>query len=213
MSEAKRCVDCGRPLALGGPAAGLCPSCLLALGRTPSRTEYTILAPLGAGRIGPLFLASPESDARRRVSLKYVTPPPGVTLDPGRFDDELVRLVTVSHPHLVSIKDGGWIDEARGFVVSDFFPGGAIDLYFSRASPPADVRRGLLAEVADAIACAHRCGVCHGGLTASDVIVTIEAGRAWARVRDVGLRGLTGREADVNNDLAALDDIVRSLAG
>lgn len=211
MADLPLCVGCGRAVAPPTSPEALCPYCLLALGLAARPSAYRIIAPLGEGRLGPLALAAPEGEPGRRVAVKYLSPPAGQRLDPARFDASLTPLVELSHARVVPILDGGWIDATRAFVVTPFLPGGSIDLYCGRSSPPEELRRELVGQVSDAIRFAHQRGVVHGGLAASDVLVTLEGGRPAVRVRDFGLRQLTGWPADAGSDFDALDRLSRSL--
>lgn len=160
------------------------------LGEGRSLGPYRIVAPLGSGGMGEVYLAH---DARldREVAVKIL--PRSFASDPARvtrFQREAKTLASLNHPNILAIHDYGQqgdfcyfvAERLEGMTLREHLTSGPL-------SPRAAVRIGI--QVAQGLAAAHEKGVVHRDLKPSNIFVTRE-GRV--KVLDFGLARLN--EAD-----------------
>ncbi|HSC26061.1 MAG TPA: protein kinase [Vicinamibacterales bacterium] len=149
---------------------------------------YEIVAAIGAGGMGEVYRAR-DTRLDRDVALK--TLPAAVTLDAAqraRFDREARTLSALSHPHICPLYDVGVVtmppdDDPVAYFVMELLTGETLAERLQRGRlPPGDVLR-LAAQLADAIAAAHRHGLVHRDLKPGNVMV----GSSGVRLFDFGL--------------------------
>lgn len=183
--------------------------------------HYEILGVTGTGAQGDVLRAR-DTRVGRTVAIRVLG---GDVSDPWRrahFLENVRPYTTLSHPHIATlfeaVEQGG-----RLYLVYEFVPGerlGALS-----AGHPLNLRRALdlAIQTADAIAETHACGLVHGRLTPSSVIVTP---KGHAKVIDVGLsfwqapegpdpflspEQAGGQNADHRSDIYALGAILYSI--
>lgn len=143
--------------------------------------RYEIDAFLGAGAVSEVYRAT-DSRLGRVVALKILTDPTAPDAH-GWLLREARHAATLNHPHICTVHE---VDEWEGqtFIVLEHIDG--VTLHAARrAGPlplPTVVRWG--SEIADALDHAHRRGVVHRDLKASNVLVTSEQ---HVKVLDFGL--------------------------
>jgi eukaryotic-like serine/threonine-protein kinase len=150
------------------------------VGRTLA--HYTILAPLGSGGMGEVYLAE-DQILNRRVALKVLPRELNTGERRARFAREATTLAALNHPNIVtvhSVEDDGGIpfitmELIEGRTLADELPreGFTLDRFFDIAIP-----------IADAVAAAHQHGIVHRDLKPGNVMVTAD-GRV--KVLDFGL--------------------------
>jgi serine/threonine protein kinase len=143
---------------------------------------YEIIEPLGAGGMGEVY-KSRDTRLERTVAVKVVSA--SLAADPAwrqRFDREARILATLSHPHICPIFDVGSHDDVD-FLVMEYLEGETLTARLARGPLPVDQALRYAIEIADALAAAHRAGVCHRDLKPGNVMVT----RSGARLLDFGL--------------------------
>ena len=145
--------------------------------------RYEIISPLGTGGMGEVYLAE-DKQLNRRVAIKF----PVVTADEhqahARFLREARAVSTLSHPHIATIYDYGEASDARPFIVMELVKGEPLsDLMHTGAFTLARAVQ-IIADVADALAEAHRHGIIHRDIKPSNVMVNE---RGNVKVLDFGL--------------------------
>jgi Tol biopolymer transport system component len=155
---------------------------------------YQVVAKLGEGGMGEVYRAR-DTRLGREVALKIL--PAAFASDPerlSRFEQEARAAAALSHPNIAVIHDVG-VHENTHFIVQEFLQGASLrDVLSKERSKPVREWLSLAAEVADALAAAHRAGIVHRDIKPENVIVTAE-GRA--KVLDFGLAKLAEPGADV----------------
>jgi serine/threonine-protein kinase len=102
-------------------------------------------------------------------------------------------LASIRHPTLLSIHDLV-VEPGRIGVVTDLVEGSALRRHLTTAGPIAPAAAtSMAADLADALAAAHACGVVHTGVTSADVIV--DAADGHVRLADLATPRLTRRLA------------------
>lgn len=105
-----------------------------------------------------------------------------------RFATERTLLAALDHPHIARLLDGGTTAEGRLWFAMAWVEGRDLDAHLAALRPSLDERLDLFAQIASAVAHAHRQLVVHRDLKPSNVRVTPD-GRAV--LLDFGIAKLT----------------------
>src|SRR5262245_61536405 len=144
--------------------------------------HYVVLAPLGAGGMGEVYLARDER-LHREVALKLL-PDGRAEADARRRLLSEARLgARLEHPGICAIYEVGE-HEGRDYIAMQRIAGESLAAVLDRGAPPPATALDLAIQVADAVAHAHAQGVIHRDLKAQNVMVT-PSGKAV--VLDFGL--------------------------
>ena len=132
---------------------------------------YVVEGVLGQGGMGIVYRAL-DPKLGRRVALKIVALSEG-----GSTPDAQARLLrearaaaAFDHPNAVSVFDVGE-HEGRAYLAMELVPGKTLRALVGDPSVPVNVRVGWLADVARALAAAHRVGLVHRDVKPENVIV------------------------------------------
>lgn len=109
-----------------------------------------------------------------------------------RFAIERTLLAALDHPHIARLLDGGTTAEGRLWFAMAWVEGRDLDAHLAALRPPLDARLDLFAQIASAVAHAHRQLVVHRDLKPSNVRVMPD-GRAV--LLDFGIAKLTQADA------------------
>ena len=144
---------------------------------------YEIVAPLGAGGMGEVYLAR---DARldRTVAIKIL--PDAFANDPerlARFEREAKTLASLNHPHIAQIYGVEQLDTTRALVM-ELVEGEDLSDRIARGPLPVPEALAIARQIADALEAAHDRGVIHRDLKPANIKVT-DDGRV--KVLDFGL--------------------------
>ncbi|MGK8489081.1 protein kinase domain-containing protein [Nocardia asiatica] len=149
--------------------------------------RYTVLARLGAGAGGVVFLA--RSPGGRLVAVKVIHP--HLTRQPEfrrRFEREIQALRAVGGFHTAAVIDAGW-SRTTAWLATEYVPAPALEqLVTTRGPLPVEVVIALVRGIAEALRAIHVAGVVHRDLKPSNVLVTADG----PRVIDFGVAGAVG---------------------
>src|SRR5438067_8827843 len=152
---------------------------------------YDVLAPLGGA--GRTWKAIATSDGAR-VVLRRVY---GGEQVQRRIRREAALWGSVSSAHLVAVRDVFAIEPDVTVVVSDYVPGGGLDMLLSRRGSLEDGEVvTLLVPLAQTLAAAHRRGLVHGRMSIGNVVFT-EDGRPMLSDAALVSGDANGSAADV----------------
>ncbi len=151
---------------------------------------YQVLAPIGRGGMGTVYLAR-DSRTQTLMAIKILPPKKAREEERmlARFQREMEMCQRVAHPHLtrtyaVGVQDGVY------YIAMEFIPGMSLYRLVSDQGPLAVPRAArLFAEVAVGLHSAHRQGLIHRDLKPSNIIVTPND---HAKVLDLGLALIQG---------------------
>ena len=149
---------------------------------------YEIVAPLGAGGMGEVYLGR-DTRLDRTVAVKVL--PPHLAATPevrARFEREARAVSALNHPHICALYDVGRAPGEAGsddvhYLVMEHLEGETLAHRLEKGPLPTPelLRRGT--EIADALDRAHRAGIVHRDLKPGNIMLT----KAGAKLMDFGL--------------------------
>ena len=154
---------------------------------------YEIVARIGAGGMGEVYLAN-DTRLGRRVALKVV--PASLAGDGDRrrrLEKEAQAAARLNHPNIVTLFS---LEEAdgRSFLTMEHVEGEELTSHIPGTGMPLDRLLPVAIAIADAVAAAHRAGIIHRDLKPANVMLTASGSRA--KVLDFGLARLHGVVTD-----------------
>src|SRR5262249_51918051 len=157
-------------------------------GSAPERIgPYRILASIGQGGMGVVYLALQESPVRRRVALKLVK----LGLDSREvvagLESERQALALMDHPNIARVFDAGATESGRPYFVMEHVPGESITCFCDARRMTTRERLELFLPVCQAVQHAHQKGVIHRDIKPSNVLVTLQDGVPVPKVIDFGI--------------------------
>jgi eukaryotic-like serine/threonine-protein kinase len=156
--------------------------------------RYHILGPLGQGGMGVVYRAY-DPELQREIALKVL--PEEATGDRtarARLLREARLLSALNHPNICIVHDVGEHDGAV-FIAMERIEGESLEARITAAPLDPAMATRLGADIAAALAHAHRRGIVHRDLKSANVMVTAED---RAKVLDFGLGRLVQREREVS---------------
>jgi Tol biopolymer transport system component/serine/threonine protein kinase len=155
--------------------------------REDSFGDYVVLCEIGQGGMGIVYLAEQQGALRREVALKALKPGLDTTAILRRFETERATLAMMNHPAIATLYDAGASSRGRPYFVMELVDGEPITVACDRSRATIKERLALFSAVCRAIDHAHRKGVVHRDLKASNVLVTEHDGRRAPKVIDFGI--------------------------
>ena len=153
--------------------------------------RYEILEIIGSGANGSVVRAH-DPMIGRLVAIKLLPPELANGEARNRFLQEARVLGQLSHPAIVTLHDMG-IEESTStpYLVMEFLSGQSLDRILEKGAVPTMRACAWVAEVACALAAAHRKGVIHGDVKSANILIT-EDGRV--KLMDFGMARVAARE-------------------
>jgi eukaryotic-like serine/threonine-protein kinase len=164
---------------------------------------YEIVSPLGAGGMGEVYRAR-DTRLERDVAVKVL--PANLSSDPSlrqRLEREAKAVSKLSHPHICTLHDIGH-QEGVDFIVMELVEGETLEHRLIRGPLPPEQAVRYAAQIADALAKAHKLGITHRDLKPSNVMLT----KTGAKLMDFGL----AKESGVAPLAAALNEMTADQA-
>ena len=152
--------------------------------------DYTLLAPLGEGGMGSVWLAR-RSDGRfeANVALKFLSPVVLGDAGGARFRREGRLLAQLTHANIAHLIDAGVTRDGQPYLVLEYVDGQQIDAYCDGTGLDVDARVRLFLDVLAAVAEAHRKLIVHRDIKPSNVIVRRDG---VVKLIDFGIAKLIG---------------------
>ncbi len=156
-----------------------------------STARYTIQRILGEGGMGTVYLAE-QDRPRRTVALKVMrSSAAGAARMRKRFELEAEVLGRLEHPGIARIYDAGvaTITTPEGsatvpYFAMEYVDGRSLVQYCQHAQLGTRDRMGLIAQIAEAVAVAHRHGIVHRDLKPANILVDA---KGQVKVLDFGV--------------------------
>jgi serine/threonine protein kinase len=155
---------------------------------------YQVLAPLGRGGMGAVFMARDERSGQL-VALKLLTPRRAREEErlKARFLREMSLSRCVSHPHLCWTFEAGECQKVL-YIAMEYIPGKNLSRLVREEGPLRYQRAArLIAEAAAGLESAHNAGVIHRDMKPSNIMVTPHD---HAKVLDLGLAMMHGEKIE-----------------
>ncbi len=152
--------------------------------------HYEVLAPIGEGGMGEVYLAR-DTTLGRRVALKLL--PEYVSRDPDRlrrFKREARTASTLSHPNVCVIHEIGETEDARPFIAMEYIEGATLRQRMNDQPMNLGHALDIAIQVADALAAAHEAEIIHRDIKPENIMIRRDR---YVKVLDFGLAKLTER--------------------
>jgi serine/threonine-protein kinase len=162
---------------------------------------YRIEREIGRGGMGVVYLAERDDPTfQHRIALKVVRTTP---LDGGasvaRFLAERQLLVSLEHPHIARLFDGGVTTDGRPYYTMRYCEGGSLaDRLRDAGAIPVTEALRITREVASALAAAHARGVVHRDVKPANVLFDAEGA---VRLSDFGVAKLLGADSTTSDTI------------
>ena len=146
---------------------------------------YEVLSAIGAGGMGEVYKAR-DTRLDRTVAIKVL--PAGFAADPERrhrFELEARAVSALNHPHICVLHDVGSQD-GIDFLVMEYLDGQSLAQRLRKGALPHAQVLELGAQIADALASAHRRGIVHRDLKPANIMLT----KSGVKLLDFGLAKL-----------------------
>ena len=177
-----------------GSAASPSGSCRTGMDKAPRHVgPYKIVARLGEGGMGEVFVAEQREPVERTVAIKLIKRGMDSNEVIARFEAERQALALMDHPNISRVLEAGQTDDGRPYFVMDFVRGVPINEYCDKHQLSLDDRLELFVQVCHAVQHAHQKGIIHRDLKPSNVLVELHDVRHVAKVIDFGLAKATNR--------------------
>jgi serine/threonine-protein kinase len=153
--------------------------------------RYTVEALIGQGGMGCVYRAyDPRLD--RRVALKVISQGSAPAAANARLLREARAAATLNHSNAVAIFDVGEVDGAP-YIVMELVEGRTLRRAPGDAAPPVSTRVAQLADIARALATAHKRGLVHRDIKPENVMIRDDG---MVKVLDFGIARRTGGTVD-----------------
>jgi eukaryotic-like serine/threonine-protein kinase len=164
---------------------------------------FRLVEKIGQGGMGVVYRAERvHGGFVQQVAVKLVDAPLRESDALRRFRTERQALATLSHPHIVSLLDGGLTTDGRPYLVMALVDGVPVTAWAAgRAVPLAD-RLRVFQQLCAGVHHAHQHGVVHRDLKPANILVTPEG---MPKILDFGVAKLT--------DAAGVDGTATGLLG
>ena len=167
---------------------------------SPSTTlsHYRILAQLGAGGMGEVYLAE-DTNLDRKVALKLL--PAQFTQDEDRvrrFVQEAKAASALNHPNIITIYEIGETDGTH-YIVTEFIEGETLRRRIEHSRMTTQQALDVSTQIASALSAAHAAGIVHRDIKPENVMIRPDG---YVKVLDFGLAKLT-EQPSLSTDTSA----------
>lgn len=153
--------------------------------------RYQIIAPLGAGGMGEVYLAQ-DTKLGRKVALKLL--PERYTQDPKRlrrFEQEARAASALNHPNIITIHEIGEVNGVH-FIATEFIEGITLRKRLRQERPSIKEALDIAIQVANALVAAHSTSIVHRDIKPENVMLRPDG---YVKVLDFGLAKLMEQSA------------------
>ncbi len=151
--------------------------------------RYHVDAPLGAGGMGAIYLATQRPLGRRVVLKVLLEAFMSDETASRRFEKEALSISRIVHPHIVTLYDFGRTPQGEMYIAMEYLPGLTLrEVLMREQRLPAGRAARIVEGVAQGLAEAHRHGIIHRDLKPENVML-VRAGEDhdFPKILDFGL--------------------------
>jgi eukaryotic-like serine/threonine-protein kinase len=134
--------------------------------------HFRLTTRIGEGGMGVVYRAERIDGVQQSVAIKLISATVGHA-GQARFEREAQLLAQIEHPAVARLVDAG-VEQGRAWIAMEFVNGLRIDDYCRAKQLSIGDMVGLLAQLAGAVAAAHRMLVVHNDIKPANVLVTAE---------------------------------------
>jgi serine/threonine protein kinase len=160
-------------------------------------SKYRLNRVIGTGGMASVWSAT-NVFTERQHAIKFLLPSVAGTQEAvDRFLQEAKISARINHPNVIEIVDVGKTDDESLFLVMELLSGVGLDTALKRQNPPmtASALAFIMADVARALAAAHRAGVVHRDLKPTNIYLHKERdGKPQPKVLDFGVSKFVDEE-------------------
>jgi tetratricopeptide (TPR) repeat protein/tRNA A-37 threonylcarbamoyl transferase component Bud32 len=139
----------------------------------PEVGPYRIMAPLGEGGMGVVYLAR-RDDVGQTVAIKVLRHHWLSRPARDRFAREQRALARLSHPSIASLYDADTLADGTPWFAMEYVDGVSLTRYCAQRNCPLTERLALFRQVCEAVQHAHQHLIVHRDLKPSNILVTNE---------------------------------------
>src|SRR5215204_964258 len=148
--------------------------------------HYRIVAPLGQGGMGEVYLAD-DTKLERPVALKFLSFDLASNEERmRRFAQEAKAAAALNHPNIAHVYEIGEAD-GRHFIAMEYVDGVTLNEKMYREKTPLEKLLKYLTQVAQGLAKAHGAGIVHRDLKPDNIMIARDD---YAKILDFGLAKL-----------------------
>jgi len=155
--------------------------------------HYRIVAKLGAGGMGEVYLAE-DTNLERRVALKIILS--GLAGDESRvrrFIQEAKAASALNHPNILTVHEIGEFDSSR-YIVTEYIKGETLRNRLSNGTPSLRETLDVTLQVAAALSAAHNAGIVHRDIKPENIMIRDDG---IVKILDFGLVKLTEKKREL----------------
>ncbi len=168
--------------------------------------HYQILAPLGHGGMGEVYLAL-DTKLDRKVALKLL--PPEFTNSKERvrrFIQEAKAASSLNHPNIITIHEIGQAENAL-FISTEFIDGLTLKRHMVRERLKLSDVLDVAIQTASALQAAHAAGIIHRDIKPENIMLRPDG---YVKVLDFGLAKLTEKASQASTADSQADTLVHA---
>jgi serine/threonine-protein kinase len=157
--------------------------------------RYRVTALLGSGGMGAVYQAE-HTALKKTVAVKVLNQEMASHREAAlRFEREAMVSARIVHPNVVSATDSGRLPDGSLYLVLEYVAGRSLrELIDKERRLPPPRALAICAQIADALAAAHRADIVHRDLKPSNVMLLLEENNTESvKVLDFGLARIAGQ--------------------
>ncbi|MGJ8662140.1 MAG: protein kinase domain-containing protein [Marinicella sp.] len=171
---------------------------------------FNILQSLGSGGLGDVYKASKQEDGfERTVAIKFAPAGKYSPLVLDSFNNELKILLSLNHPNIERLFEGGVSEDNIPYLVVEYIDGDHIDDHCDKHKLSIKQRIDLFMQVCQAVATMHQSLIIHRDIKASNIMVD-QAG--VTKLLDFGLAKLTDNNQQSESSEPTVSGFMMTLA-
>ena len=168
--------------------------------------HYQILAPLGKGGMGEVYLAK-DTTLDRKVALKLLLAEfTGHKDRLRRFILEAKAASSLNHPNIITIHEIGQVEQAH-FIATEFIDGETLRQHLAKARMKLPEILEVAIQTAGALQAAHAAGIVHRDIKPENIMLRPDG---YVKVLDFGLAKLTEQSHQSTSADSQVDTMVKA---
>ena len=148
---------------------------------------YSVLAQLGEGGMGVVYLAEQTEPVERRVALKLIQRSFLDEIAEARFNAEKQAMARLSHANVAQMYGAGTTEDGFPYFAMEYVDGPSFIQYCDERRLALEDRLRLFIDICRGVQHAHQRGIIHRDLKPANILVTEEDGKPVPKIIDFGI--------------------------